>query len=85
MELYLNYFSQDLYELIFAQPARRWKRNAAVVAEGAPYSGGLPFWIQGKQVKPAPVFWRASSKARTRQDFLSEKFPMMSASIPEQK
>ena len=76
MELYLNYFKQNLYEFIFAQSARWWKKNAAVVAEGARYSGGLPFWIQGEQVKPAPVF---------RQDFLSEKFPMTSASIPEQK
>jgi hypothetical protein len=55
MELYLNYFKQNLYEFIFAQHVRWGKKNTAVVAEGARYSGGLPFWIQAKQVKPAPV------------------------------
>ena len=67
MELYLNYFSQDLYEFIFAQI------GPLVEHECRRSCGGRT------------VFWRASSKARTRQDFLSEKFPMMSASIPEQK
>jgi hypothetical protein len=66
MGLYLNYFKQNLYEFIFAQHDRWGKKNSAAVADSARYSGGLPFWIRGKQVKPAPVFWRASSKARTR-------------------
>jgi hypothetical protein len=42
------------------------------------YLCGLPFWIQGKQVKPASLFTRASSKARTRAAILLLLFSTLS-------